>query len=124
MRLVILESPYAATTPEAIARNVAYARAAMRDCLMRGEAPYASHLLYTQPSVLRDEDRAERSLGMKAGFAWHEAAEASVAYIDFGISPGMKTGMDRASKLGKPVETRRLEPAVVAAIVAAHPMTP
>lgn len=47
MKLVIVESPYAGD----VKTNVAYARAAIRDCLMRGEAPYASHLLYTQEGV-------------------------------------------------------------------------
>ena len=42
MRRVIVESPYAGD----VERNIAYVRAAMRDCLMRGEAPLASHLLY------------------------------------------------------------------------------
>lgn len=46
MRLVILESPYAGN----IEKNVAYARACVRDSLSRGEAPIASHLLYTQPA--------------------------------------------------------------------------
>jgi hypothetical protein len=41
MRWVILESPYAGD----VEANVAYARAAVRDSLMRGEAPIASHLL-------------------------------------------------------------------------------
>ena len=40
---MILESPYAGRVEE----NVAYARAAVRDSLLRGEAPIASHLLYT-----------------------------------------------------------------------------
>ena len=42
MVLVLLESPYAGY----VERNLAYARACMRDCLLRGEAPFASHLLY------------------------------------------------------------------------------
>ncbi len=48
MKLVILESPYAGH----VDANVAYARMAMHDSLLRGEAPIASHLLYTQPDVL------------------------------------------------------------------------
>ena len=43
MRFVIVESPYAGD----VAANVEYARAAVADCLRRGEAPFASHLLYT-----------------------------------------------------------------------------
>ena len=37
-----------------VEENVAYARAAVRDSLLRGESPIASHLLYTQPGILKD----------------------------------------------------------------------
>ena len=73
MRRVVIESPYAGDT----ARNEAYARACMADCLMRGEAPFASHLLYTQDGVLDDGDEAQRKLGMEAGFRWAKCADAS-----------------------------------------------
>jgi hypothetical protein len=62
---VILESPYAGD----VEANMRYARAAMRDSLMRGEAPFASHLLYTQEGVLLDSVPEERTLGIEAGFA-------------------------------------------------------
>ena len=42
MRLVILESPYAGRDQAEIHGNVLYARACLRDCLLRGEAPLAS----------------------------------------------------------------------------------
>ena len=73
MRLVILESPYAGD----IERNVAYARECIRDCLLRGESPIASHLLFTQPGILRDDVPAERHLGIAAGLVWAEQAEAA-----------------------------------------------
>ena len=56
MQRVIIESPYAGD----VERNVRYARAAMADCLKRGEAPFASHLLYTQEGVLDDDIPGER----------------------------------------------------------------
>lgn len=78
---VILESPFAGD----IEKNLAYARAAMRDCLLRGEAPFASHALYTQPGVLSDADPAERAHGIAAGFAWREAVRCkTVVYTDLG----------------------------------------
>jgi hypothetical protein len=103
MRLVIVESPYAGD----IEANVAYARACVRDCLARGEAPIASHLLYTQPGVLRDEVPEERQRGIDAGSAWYKVADASVAYVDRGISGGMEYGFQAARAAGKPVEFRR-----------------
>ncbi len=95
MRLVIIESPYAGN----IALNLAYGRAAMRDCLERGEAPYASHLLYTQQGVLRDEDAAERTWGIGAGFHWRRAAHATVFYVDLGVSTGMLHGKRDAQEI-------------------------
>ena len=107
--LVLVESPYAGDTAEEIAANVAYARACMADCLARGEAPFASHLLYTQPGVLRDEVPAERTRGIAAGLAFGEVCEYSVVYTDRGISPGMEQGIARAKACGRPVERRTLE---------------
>ncbi|MER9506029.1 hypothetical protein [Mesorhizobium sp. M0579] len=104
-RLVILESPYAGD----IEKNVAYARAAMRDCLARGDAPAASHLLYTQPGVLDDGEPEERARGIDAGLAWGAVASATVVYADLGISRGMAEGIARAEAEGRPVEYRRLE---------------
>lgn len=103
-RLVIVESPYAGD----VEMNTRYARAAMRDCLLRGEAPYASHLLYTQPGVLADSDTEERDLGIGAGLAWGDKADATVLYTDLGISSGMKYGIQRAEAAGRPIEYRSL----------------
>ena len=105
MRRVIVESPYAGD----IDANVAYARRCVRDSLLRGEAPIASHLLYTQPGVLRDEVTEERQHGIDAGLAWRSVAEASVVYTDRGISTGMKYGIAAAEKAGLPVEYRSIE---------------
>lgn len=104
IRLVIVESPYAG----AVQRNTAYARVAMADCLNRGEAPFASHLLYTQHGVLNDADPAQRAHGIAAGLAWGAAAEATVVYTDFGISDGMAQGIANAEAAGRPVEYRSL----------------
>ena len=106
MRRVILESPYAGD----VEANVAYARAALRDSLTRGEAPIASHLLYTQPGVLNDDIPEERTLGIEAGLAWGAEAAATVVYCDRGISRGMQYGIDRAKREGRPVEWRYLNP--------------
>lgn len=102
--LVVLESPYGGD----IDRNVRYARACLRDSIMRGESPIASHLLYTQPEVLRDEVPDERELGIKAGLAWQRVAATSVVYTDMGISPGMAFGIEQAKLHGIPVELRSL----------------
>ena len=108
MRLVIVESPYAGNEE----RNLDYARACMRDCLERGESPYASHALYTQEGVLDDEEPEERALGIKAGFAWRRVADATVVYTDYGVSDGMKAGIIDAAIAGRPIEMRTLPPSV------------
>lgn len=105
MKLVIVESPYAGEAET----NVPYARACMHDCLMRGEAPFASHLLYTQPGVLRDSVVEERKLGIEAGFAWGQHAKATVVYTDLGISPGMEAGIERAREEDRTIEYRKLQ---------------
>ena len=107
-RLVILESPLAAKSGAGVKRNVEYARACMRDSLLKGEAPFSSHLLYAQPGILDDLDAAERKLGIEAGLLWGCAAEATVCYVDNGVSPGMREGIARAEAEGRPVEYRTL----------------
>lgn len=104
IRLVILESPFAGD----VAANVKYARAAVRDALSRGEAPIASHLLYTQPGVLDDTIESERQWGINAGLAWGRVADATVVYTDRGVSRGMEYGILLAEGAGRPVEYRSI----------------
>lgn len=104
IRLVVLESPYAGDT----LTNVNYARAALADCLHRGEAPFASHLLYTQPGVLDDRVPVQRGMGLEAGLSWGRHADATVVFTDLGISAGMKLGIIQAEAEGRPVEYRDL----------------
>lgn len=108
MRLVIVESPYAGKTQAEIDYNVSYARACVRDCLMRGEAPYASHLLYTQPGILDDKIPEERKHGIEAGIAWKLVADATIVYADLGVTQGMQWGIDAARDRGRPIEERKL----------------
>lgn len=113
MKLVILESPYRGSGPWPLSlirrwANVRYARAALRDCLLRGESPIASHLLLTQPGVLDDADPEERRMGIEAGLAWGELADATVVYVDRGISEGMRLGIAAATRDYRPVENRSL----------------
>lgn len=107
MKLIILESPYAANTLHSVEEHVRYARAALRASCYLGEAPIASHLLYTQ--ALDDENPAERQMGIEAGLAWRFVAEATVVYQDYGISKGMEYGIKLAESAGKPVIYRSLE---------------
>ncbi len=104
MKLVILESPYAGN----IVENIKYARLCIRDSLLKGEAPIASHLLYTQESILNDNLENERMHGINAGLSWLKVADLHVCYIDKGISKGMAYGIEAAKKFGLQTEYRKL----------------
>ena len=101
---VVIESPYTGD----VERNLAYLRACMKDALARGEAPYASHALYTQPGVLDDSVPKERALGIEAGDLWGKCAEVTIVYGDLGVTPGMRLGVERARRDGRPVDYRLL----------------
>ena len=94
-KLVIIESPFSGNVEE----NLRYLRACMRDAVLRGESPYASHGLLTQKGVLNDEVQGERDLGIQLGFKWHEVADYMVVYADLGITKGMKLGIENANRL-------------------------
>ena len=104
MKLVIIESPFAGNVDQ----HIEYARKCLKDCLKRGEAPIASHLLFTQPGILDDNIPGERALGIEAGLAWYQVAKACIVYKDFGISKGMIFGIERARMHGVPVFYRSL----------------
>jgi hypothetical protein len=105
---VIIESPFAAPSENAQRLNQLYGRAALRDSLLRGEAPMASHMLYAQQFVLDDDDPMEREIGMLAGFSWLPLVDRVIVYTDRGISAGMKAGIQRAEDLGVIVEERSI----------------
>ena len=104
--LVIIESPYAESETHTVEQHVQYARECMRDSLMRGESPYASHLLYTQEGVLDDLNPEERKLGIEAGFMWRNVADLTVFYVDLGYSMGMRFALQDCINNRKPYEVR------------------
>ena len=103
---VVIESPFSGPTPADIEENKRYGRMALHDSIMRGEAPLASHLLYTQPFVLDDNLPEERELGMSLG--WHVMRRSSyvAVYADRGFSSGMVRGIEAAIKAGKKIKLR------------------
>jgi len=91
MKRVIIESPYAGD----VDRNLIYLRRCIRDALRRGEAPFASHAIYTLPGVLDDDIPDEREHGIEAGRAWWIVADAILFYTDYGFSKGMDAARKR-----------------------------
>jgi hypothetical protein len=104
MKRVQIESPFAGD----VEANICYARKCVRDSLLRGEAPYASHLLYTQKGILDDLKPEERKRGMGAGFEYLEVADLVAVYTDRGISNGMKAAIEHAKRINKPIEFRSI----------------
>lgn len=80
---VMVESPFANKG----ALGVRYLYACLRDCLNRGEAPFASHGFYTQ--FLNDTIPTHRELGIACGYRWGMVADLIVFYTDLGWSHGM-----------------------------------
>lgn len=104
MKYVVVESPYAGDVEE----NLKYLRACLKDCLERGETPYASHGLLTQPGVLDDLDPEQRKWGIEAGLAWHDRADLVVFYVDRGWSGGMAAAFSRCMDRRMLCEVRTL----------------
>lgn len=111
--LVVVESPFAGRGWWLLAwirrlLNIRFARACVRHSLMRDEQPLASHLLYTQPGILRDGNPREREQGINAGLAWGLHAKLWVFYVDRGMSFGMRIAERYAYEAGIVIEYRFL----------------
>lgn len=107
VKFVIIESPYSAKSERALYKNVRFARSCMLDSLNRGEAPFLSHLLYTQ--VWDDNDPRLRAAGINAGLEIGKRADKTIVYTNLGISEGMSYGIRAAEEAGRPIEYRLLE---------------
>jgi hypothetical protein len=107
VKRVIIESPYAGKDRQTIERNVYYAQTCCRHSVQQNEAPFASHLFYTQ--FLHDTDSEERQLGIRAGLCWGRYAHLAAVYVDYGISSGMRQGIKEALRRGTPIVYRSLK---------------
>lgn len=101
MRKVIIESPFAGD----VERNKTYLQRCIRDCIQRGESPYASHQMLTD--ALDDLDPEERKAGIEAGFAWADDADLVVFYTDYDISEGMMKAFERHVEDGRHGKVRQ-----------------
>lgn len=101
-RCVVVESPFKGGG-EKYAR---YLQRCLADCVKRGESPYASHKML--PGVLDDDVQEQRALGICLGFAWRRNAYLTAVYTDYGISDGMKDGIEDATAIGQVVDYREI----------------
>ena len=105
--LVLIESPWKAKSIAEQVRNSAYARLCLRDSVSRGEAPFASHLLYTQ--IFDESVPMERLTGIELGLAWGSMAAKTIVYEDYGITQGMMIGIKRALSESRVIEYRSIQ---------------
>ena len=77
-RLVTVESPWKANQAYSLEQHKTYLEYALQDCFKRGEAPFASHGLYT--FILDDDCLPERLQGIEAGLLSHWPAKRLDAY--------------------------------------------
>jgi hypothetical protein len=126
LKLVIIESPFKGDNWKDLERNKRYLRSCIRDCIVRGESPYASHRMLTD--ALDDRDPAERALGIEAGLAWRHVRQpvfdddSNIAdsfvlkhlltchafYVDLGYSSGMTLAKEKYESEGVLYEERTL----------------
>lgn len=106
MQLAIIESPFRASPNYTADEAAEYLRLCIRDSILRGESPYASHRMI--PGALDDADPAERDIGIRCGYAWWRAASVVAFYTDLGWSEGMRKAYARARTMSIKVEERRL----------------
>ena len=90
-RIVIIESPFKGDYE----RNTRYLNACIRDVILRGGLPYASHKMV--PGALDDTVGSERDLGIEVGLetAWSLVRDCG-ARVEFYLDCGMSAGMHRA----------------------------
>jgi len=100
--IVMVESPYSGD----VENNLHYLRRAMRDCIFRGEIPFATHAF--GPQFLDDTIPGERELGIVLGQYLIEP-DFIAFYLDRGWSHGMREAECYYKELSFPTEYRKIE---------------
>lgn len=99
--VVIVESPFRATTEERKLLHKQYLERCFGYCIARGFVPLASHKLYT--GCLDDSIEAERNLGIELGYELYNIADRVIFFSDLGWSEGMLKAYDKCLELGVPI---------------------
>lgn len=105
-RVVLLVSPWRGKTRTERARNVAYLRAARRDCLARGEIPVATHALLGD--AIDPAAECEVKLAIESAAHLAPLCKAVVAYVDEGTTEGMRRQVSLVQALLGAPELRML----------------
>lgn len=98
---VYVVSPYAGD----VRGNIEAAKRYCRFVIKKGYMPIAGHLLY--PRILKDDDPAERELGLMFGLSLLALSDEVWVFTANGVSDGMKQEIHEAKRLKKTVRTFR-----------------
>lgn len=107
MKRTQITSPLRADDAHTRTRNTCYAKLAKLHALVaHGDSPYVPHVDLTL--VLDDKSPVHRDLGMRAAKAMIGGMEQVAAYMDLGLSDGMRGEHELATSLGIPIVERRI----------------
>ncbi|MCY1718569.1 hypothetical protein OVA26_16655 [Microbacterium sp. SL62] len=106
---VLVETAFASDAGHGVTLDQVYAREALRDSLLRGEAPISSQVLYGQTFVLDTKNPAERDICNRAAESWMPLVDRVVVYVDRGTSDAVRATVERAKAIGVVVEERTLD---------------
>lgn len=104
--VVILESPYTATSELEAKKYEEYAHIALDDSLYRDEAPFAVHILYKH--LLETKVPCTTGRAISAGRAVLAMSNYMAVYVDYGVSEGMRLSISAARTYGIDVKYRKI----------------
>jgi len=96
LQCVLLETPSSGNENSTIYEK--YAKACLRDSLLRNEAPFSAYLLYKQPGIISEDSSIEKTRSIEAELSWSKVCSKVVVYNDYGISYDMKKNIENALK--------------------------
>lgn len=105
-RLVIIESPYSNDDLTMVNRHTLYAKQCLKDSFKRGEAPFSSHILYSD--ALNYRVRIDKDIGLISHVSWIAVCDLVAVYVDFGLSEGMQLAVNVAKIKHKRIEYRTI----------------
>jgi hypothetical protein len=106
MQCVLLETPCSGNEHPIFYER--YAKACIRDSLLRNEAPLSAFLLYKQSGILNNFISSEQILGRLAQSEWSKFCKKIIVYKDLGLTKEMQINIDSAVASNKIVEYRIL----------------
>lgn len=108
LKMVVLETRFVSKDIKTMIMYRKFTLACIRGCLKRGEALYASHMMFAETNTLDEFSAEELTLGMVAGFLWSNQATKTVVYTDLGIGKGIAKGIETAKLNSKEIEYKTL----------------